>query len=209
MDAVNPLNYAPRPRAAQRFWRWAYRLIFFAAIVIAAIEWGPGLWSHAQSIYWEQKCLNFMQPPDHVVFEMNRGNILHSELCVPAIRFMGTRVIAARVPDSTIFLHEMGRPDGTRCILLLGLFPGPNALEQFGLQYMEWTVSLSPRYSNWNFVMAQTTMGSAFSHWKFFAGQPDVNNPSHFSFDYEMDGTRHTYDAWLKNDGQLIVSQRP
>jgi hypothetical protein len=36
MDAVNPLNYAPKPPAAQRVWRWVYRLIFVAAIVLAA-----------------------------------------------------------------------------------------------------------------------------------------------------------------------------
>ena len=42
MDAVNPLNYAPRPRVAQRFWRWVYRLIFVAAIVVAAVPMGSG-----------------------------------------------------------------------------------------------------------------------------------------------------------------------
>jgi len=210
MDAVNALNYAPKPPAAQRVWRWVYRLIFVAAIVFAAVQWGSGLWSHAKSIYWEQKCLDFTQPPSHIVFEMNRSNVIHSEVCAPRNRFMGIGKYSGTMSDGTIFLHEMRRPDGTRCLVSLTFSPTfLFEAGRFRLQYLEWKASLWPEMSNWNYLTVTTGSGVVPNHWKFFAGQPDGSNPSHFTFDYEADGARHTCDAWLNNDGNLIVSQRP
>ena len=210
MDAVNPLNYAPRPRVAQRFWRWVYRLIFVAAIVVAAFQWGSGLWRDVQSIYWEQKCLHFTQPPNHVVLELNQLSVIHSEVCLSRNRFMGFGKNANTVSDGTIFLHEMRRPDGTRCLVSL-TFPLNflYAVGGFRLQYLEWNVSLWPQMTKWNYLTVTTGSGTQVNHWKFFAGQPDANNPSHFTFEFELNGTRRTCDAWLNNDGQLIVSRRP
>ena len=210
MDAVNPLNYAPRPRAAQRVWRWAYRLIFVAAIVIAAVQWSPAIWRRAQSIYWEQKCLSFVLPPEHVVFEIDGSTIIKSELTKPLNRFEGIHDHRYLLSDGGIFLHEMRRPDGARCLVALTCWPiYPNGVTSFRLEVMQWTISLLPRLNSWNYVSFEAGAVTPRSHWKFFAGQPDSNNPSHFAFDYELDGTRHTCDGWLNNVGQLIVSQRP
>ncbi|MGA2440862.1 MAG: hypothetical protein ABSH08_07875 [Tepidisphaeraceae bacterium] len=210
MDAVKPLNYAPKPPAARRVWRWVYVLIFAAGSVIAAVQWGSGLWRRAESIYWQQKCLRFLQPPSHVVFEMNRGNVLHDEICVPRIHFEGIDNSRTVISDGTIFLHEMRRPNGTRCLMSLTFSPMfPIGQIGFRIQYLEWDLSLWPRMSNWDYLTVATDRGSPLGHWKFLAGQPDANNLSHFTFDYELDGLRHTCDAWLDNDGKLIVSQRP
>jgi hypothetical protein len=207
MDAVKPLNYAPKPPAARRVWRRVYRLISALAIIVAAVAWGPGTWRHAESIYWEQKCLHFLQPPNHVVLEMNRGNVLHWEVCVPQSRFEGERRFPAL---GTIFLHEMRRPNSMRCLVSLSDSPiGPSGLGRFRLQCLQWDVSLRPQLLDWDQITIGLGHGSIFSHLKFFAGQPDANNPSHFTFDYELDGLRRTCDAWLDNDGKVIVSQRP
>jgi hypothetical protein len=210
MDAVKPLNYAPKPPAARRVWRWVYRLIFAAAIIVAAAVWGPGIWRHAESIYWEQQCLAFLLPPNHVVLEMDRGNVLHCEVCVPRVHLEGIDHSRIILSDGTIFLHEMRRPNGMRCLTSLTFSP-TFPIEQVGfrVQYLEWSVSLWPQMSNWDYLTVATDRGSPLAHWKFFAGQPDANNASHFTFDYEVDGLRHTCDAWLDNDGKLIVSQRP
>jgi hypothetical protein len=123
---------------------------------------------------------------------------------------MGLGKNANMMSNGTIFLHEMRRPDGTRCLVLL-TFP-LNFLYEVGgfrIQYLEWNISPWPRMTNWNYLTVTRGSGSVVNHWKFFAGQPDANNPSHFTFDFELDGTRRTCDAWLNNDGQLIVSRRP
>jgi hypothetical protein len=112
--------------------------------------------------------------------------------------------------DGTIFLHEMRRPNGMRCLMSLTFSPMfPIGQIGFRIQYLEWNVSLRPQMSNWDYLTVATDRGSPLSHWKFFAGQADANNPSHLTFDYEMDGQRQTCDVWLDNDGKLIVSQRP
>jgi hypothetical protein len=209
MDAVKPLNYAPKPRAAQRLWRWVYRLIFLAAIVIAAVLWGPGIWRHAEFLYWQRRCLTFTQPADHVVYELAPGKIIHSEACLPAMRFDPS------LNGSTVFLHEMRRPDGTRLLVSVSLLPnspsevaGPDFHAYLhALTLNEWTVATTPqKLANSEFVY----WGIADDHhWKIFAGQPDANNPSHFTFDFEEDNVRGTCDAWLKNDGQLLIGQTP
>jgi hypothetical protein len=34
---------------------------------------------------------------------------------------------------------------------------------------------------------------------RFFAGQPDPTDESHFTIDYELDGDRGTIDGWLRD----------
>ena len=216
MDAVNPLNYAPRPRAAQRVWRWVYRLLFAAAIAVAAVLWGPGLGRLADFLYWQHRCLIFTQPADHVVYELAPGKIIRAETCVPALH------LDASLTGSTIFLHEMRRPDGTRLLVSVRLLPSspsqvanPDSHGFFhALTLNEWMVAATPqKLANSGFIYwgsPLVTWGFADDHhWKVFAGQPDENNPSHFTFDYEVDGGRRTCDAWLNNQGQLLASQRP
>jgi hypothetical protein len=210
MDAVNPLNYAPKPRAAQRAWRWVYRLIFLAAITIAALQWGANLLTHLNTIYWEHECLQYLQPPNHVVFEFLRSNIVHEENCIPKNRFMGAGKLSNTMSDGEIFLHQMCRPDGSRYLVSLSLSPAyPNGIEKWRFQALQWTVSFSPQLISWQNPSFVTDPVTSPSHWKFFAGQPDPNNLSHFTFDYDLDGTRNICDAWLNNDGQLIISRRP
>jgi hypothetical protein len=150
---------------------------------------------------------------------MNRGNILHSEVCVPRIRFEGIDPSWVSLAEGTIFLHEMRRPNGSRCLLSLRVsvfqgsrFPPPIVgfdLGVFDLQCLQWDASLWAPLSKWDRITVGGCPGRALSHWKFFAGQPDPNNPSHLTFDIELDGVRHTCDGWLDNDGKLVVSQRP
>ena len=38
---------------------------------------------------------------------------------------------------------------------------------------------------------------------KFFAGQSDPNDPSHFSIEFEKDGKREVLDCWLLDAGPV------
>src|SRR5579862_8038683 len=114
MDAVKPLNYAIRLPASHRALRWVYRVIFVAAVSIGVFGWGPALWRRAETVYWEQKCLAFSLPPEHVVLEEKFVNVLHSENCLPLHRFEGVQGQPVHAGNAIIFLHEMRRPDGTR-----------------------------------------------------------------------------------------------
>jgi hypothetical protein len=43
---------------------------------------------------------------------------------------------------------------------------------------------------------------------RFYAGQLDPNDPSHFTIDYAIDGQRNTIDGYLKDDNSIIFSPR-
>jgi hypothetical protein len=214
MDAVNPLNYAPRPRVAKRIWRWIYGLIFAAAIAVAAVEWAPGLYRYVQFLYWQHRCMVFVQPPNHVVFEQAGTQIVHTEQCRSVMELDST------LNGCTIYLHEMHQPDGTRLLIAVSLFPSVASGRSIELSIYpqisvaEWTIGPRPRelptpvIVDWGGT-AILWAGANGQHCKIYAGQPDANNPSHFTFDYEIDGTRYTADVWLKDGGQLVGSQRP
>jgi hypothetical protein len=41
-----------------------------------------------------------------------------------------------------------------------------------------------------------------------FAGQPDPNDPTHFTIDYAFNGQRNTIDGWVLNDGGVKLEPR-
>jgi hypothetical protein len=203
MDAVHPLNYASAPSAAHRYLRQTYRFVLLAALFTAAILWAPGIWRWADYLHWQQRCLSYQRPASHVVYEWNAGTTTQYESATfgPLGRF-----------DTPIFLHHMRRPDGRDCMIYYGLQPDRShpafpfvfaftSYDQWGRG--EYRASQELQYPAFPVALPEQ------SHWKFFAGQPDANDPSHFTFDFVLDGQRHTCDAWLNNSGNLIVSPRP
>src|ERR1700728_3449167 len=212
MDAVNPLNYAPKPPVAARISRWLYRLVFAGAIAAAFVFWGPGLWRWGNFLYWQHCCLIYWQPPTHVVRETSNFTIIHPELC-PPLNSMQRYLEDGTADDGTIFLHEIQTPSGSRRLVLLSLSASHPQIIASPLEFgcVQWSATPHERLLSCNSIEMPDLAGPFISprHWKFFAGQPDLSNPSHFTFDFELDGARHTCDAWLKDDGELIVSQRP
>lgn len=43
---------------------------------------------------------------------------------------------------------------------------------------------------------------------RLFAGQPDPTDPTHFTFDYELGGSRGTIDGWLREDSIRGIALR-
>jgi hypothetical protein len=209
MDAPNQLNYDPKPPAFHRARRRILRIIAALLIIAVALFWIITGSSALRRAYYLHQCLNFQQPPTHIVWETNRGTILHQEINATLNIF--TTGPIKKVYGAPVFLHELYRPDGSRRLVSLEFEPWRpgDSPGQFRLLYQSWNVSVTPKATEWNLIAISTSSGTPLSHWKFFAGQTDPANPSHFTFDYELDGTRHTCDAWLHNDGKLLLSQRP
>ena len=60
-----------------------------------------------------------------------------------------------------------------------------------------------PGPDNWENGQVEFQTGGLY---RFYAGQPDPNNASHFTIDYELDGKRATIDGWLRaNDVVELV----
>jgi hypothetical protein len=44
--------------------------------------------------------------------------------------------------------------------------------------------------------------------YRFYAGQPDPADPTHFTIDYELDGERSTIDGWLRENSGVELAPR-
>jgi hypothetical protein len=203
MDAAKPLNYAPKPALLGRSRRYVFALILTITILIGAIVLGPRTWSYMQSSYWVHRCLTYTAPPVDLVAEIINGRITFSK--VPEAQ----RRLGVANSRGTIFLHQMRTPDGTPLLIDLSLeLSGSDGGTEFDmLSSHPCDLSGNPLIAKFNYPGMMSY--APHQHWKFFAGQSDPNNPSHFTFDYELNGTRRACDAWLGNDDKLVVSERP
>jgi hypothetical protein len=210
MDAAKPLNYAPKPTATHRARRWIIRVPLILIVCAIALYWIPAGIDGLRQFYWQRQCLTFTQPPAHIVWEVNGGMPVHQESCAPVINFMN---VPALPSNAIIFSHELRSPDGSRWLLILSVTQSSRTAQfgNFQIYGEVGNLSIPPSRlcGNVYTVPPDTAVHLKRSHWKFFAGQPDPANLSHFTFAYDLDGQRHTCDGWLKNDATLVISQRP
>jgi hypothetical protein len=202
MDAVHPLNYAPKQPRDHRDLRRVYRIVWIGGLIAALFFWGPGLWRWANFLYWEHRSLTYQLPANQVAWEADAGKVIQSSTVT--IGHLGQI-------DALIFLHELRGPDGRHCLVSLSIdhFSMISPLGQTFQPLLpdRWLTPLIVPSSPSDAINSPFRFGS--NHWKFFTGQPDPSDQSHFTFDYELDGQRHTCDGWLNNSGFLIVSPRP
>ena len=57
-------------------------------------------------------------------------------------------------------------------------------------------------------VLIQNIRQVEFHRRRFFAGQPDPNDASHFSIDYEVEGEKGTIDGWLQDNDTVKMEVR-
>src|SRR5476649_2337170 len=111
MDSVKHLNYAPKPAAAEKYLRRAYRLVIVAGLAAAIFLWAPGVIRWATVLYWQHRCLKYNGPENHRVYEcdlttgqeiyreVNPVQAAYEELFAPGVGIGWTM--------PAIFLHEM------------------------------------------------------------------------------------------------------
>jgi hypothetical protein len=124
--------------------------------------------------------------------------------------------------EGTVFLHERRTPAGERRLVGVDLLPfglpiGLNLtdpvegrLEPWGRVFTDGSFlrppveAFSPKqnpYRSWSLIGPPDRL-------RVFAGQPDPNDPSHFTIDYEVHGVRHTLDGWLRDDDTVVIEPR-
>jgi hypothetical protein len=114
-----------------------------------------------------------------------------------------------------ILFHELQRPDGTKRLVSLDY----NELSAMSLSVLVLDFRFSseiwaPTWSNTPKSIPNTNVSGitnipAITTLKIYAGQPDPKDLTHFTFDYDSDGNRHTIDGWLTNADQIVLRQRP
>jgi hypothetical protein len=205
------LDYQKPPRR----WRMGRRTVFLLLLITSvaiAIVWGPPLKKRATFLYWRHECLNYTMPVGLVVYDSSTPTQVLSP-CIPAQRF--AQIMGQVLPSSSvIFLHRMNRPDGAERLVELSILLNVGAVRGSilglpGSITFVLTVSSARGSNDTPTCDFNSLMFPAAAHVKIFTGQPDSQNPSHFAFDYEIDGNRHTSDVWLDNSDHLLMTPLP
>jgi hypothetical protein len=207
MTPTRRLDYAPNSALHRRVYHRAFRIVAVAGLIAAGYFWGPGIWKWTQFLYWQHQCLVFSKPPNHLVFDSDKSFF---EPAAALTRFEKLGGSTRYGHNATIFLHEMRSPNGSAWLVSLsscGTLPddqivvGTEArrprgfIESAGNQYS---------YTECHFALPEHSKGL-----RVFAGQLDPVNPSHLTFEYEVNRCKQTMNAWLKDNGQLVLGPEP
>jgi len=209
------LDYGQVPTNQKRWFRRTIRIIVLLGFAAAVYFLGPPTWRWMQFLFWQNRCLGYTAPRDHVVFDFD---VAHRQLS-----YCDAVTAEARLQDfggcssgltfhGTLFLHEMRQPNGAREVVWadVGMWGAPTEESSFSVQIGANDLNdYPPPYRKIPSNMQSVAIPPSCRRFKVFAGQVDASNPSHFTFDYDTDGTRHTVDAWLNNQDQLLISPRP
>jgi hypothetical protein len=201
------LEYAPPAPWHRR--RGARRAMIFATLLLAGLTaWriGPQAWRHTQLLYWQNKCMNYTAPADQVVFSANDGSKV-----VPKewTRFYELLSPPGQFSMGTVFLHERVAPNGNR--RLVGVDVG--SMADSSLQY----TFLYPR----SFVpgtafsapvvrshLDVAVLSNTFESDKYYAGQLDESDKSHFTLRLVRGQSETIIDGWLKDDDGVLLEAR-
>ncbi|MGA3067457.1 MAG: hypothetical protein ABSF29_11490 [Tepidisphaeraceae bacterium] len=202
------LDYGIPPITQRNLYRRLIQSILLVGAIIGVYFLGPQTWHWIRYLYWQQRCLNYTAPPTQLVYDSTCGHETFTP-CPPEDEFWRTTG-EVRPAHCGIFIHAMRRPDGTKCLVELDLqltSQTTGNVQTYSIDYTVWTVTPVAGFAQSGDTDFPLITRAA--DWKIHAAQPDPANPSHFTFDYQLDGHPHTCDAWLNNSNQLVLSTRP
>jgi hypothetical protein len=221
------LPYAP-PTRVRWYRRRSVRRAFITAFALAlilgswrgSIAWHgePGQWARFR--YWYWVCARHAEAPARIVYAHNdpaaRAAMLRDTgvqlgsgtnnpdvfLAAPQLRkFLEASSIGPMPPLSTCFLHERQSKKG-EC-KLISIEQGPEGdVDNF------WVSVFSPRFDQrgQGTGMAYGTIVHPGGDLRVYAGQPDPNDPAHFTIRYTSNGEAGTIDGRLDADGNVSLT---
>ena len=115
-------------------------------------------------------------------------------------------------PGGTIYFHELQNPGGERQLLILTGFFSQTRDQAFSatsiLDDIPSSGIMTSRPEQMIEVYLPRWMDQGNHSLRYYAGQPDPNDPTHFTFGYAIDGQRGTIDGRLNLACQVILTFR-
>jgi hypothetical protein len=204
-----PLDYAQTPSLTRRK---AFRRAMIAAGVLAIIICGwamlPQYWRNAQQWRQHRRWMSYTCPPSVIAFEPpgEKAKRLFQPRSDYIMRPSGVFHFVAGLPPAELFVHGRRRPDGARRLVLAALgYDRTNAGIQLRLEgevIIPATIARASRRSPISFgpLIADSTGKTP----RIYAGQPDLNDASHFTMQFEFpDGRTGTIHGRLSDDDSI------
>ena len=222
-DDFRQLDYAPKPAALRSARMRRAALVAGVLVLLVGIAWlTPRAFRRLQIAHWQRQCLAYVAPPDQVIHETDPAEI--PRLLAPPLNYSGSLATgqAFLIPPAyrnlyvsqsvgTAFLHERATPQGQRRLVAVDLFGGgmqPNNAMTLNANVIDPATTSSRSMLTITRGDGTTITLQRGETLRVFAGQPDPVDPSHFTIDYVLNGTRNTLDGWLVDDGIVRIETR-
>ena len=230
-EAATPLQYAPRPPALRnpRLRRYALLLVIGAIVVMTLLR-APRIVNYVLLLRHQRACMAYIAPPTQVILETDpieakkllaadSGYDTNSQatlayLIPPQWLAYHTPIGGSFQTSGTVFLHERTSRTNVRCLVAVdvNLIPlAPRQVASLGARIIRpGSVLRGPRtgQSVTRGDGAQISFDRDAQRLTIFAGQPDPNDSSHFTIDYELDGAHITLDGWLEDEQTVKIEIR-
>jgi hypothetical protein len=224
------LDYA---KGRSRWRKWVGRgivLLMILGVVFAGWHWRRNISQHVMTWYWQEKCADFSMPPREIVLEMDPAGA--SALLIfrpgeyltfssgagrhirPIDEFWVNCTGVTSKSSPGVFAHERtsrGSGGGKKRIVFV------NIVSVYGRPILSFDV-LRPghlaRLAEGSHSGANgADIGNGYLYatdqkLRVYAGQADMLDLSHFTFDYEQWGQRDTMDGWLEADDSITLKPR-
>lgn len=205
------LNYAPPPAWHYRrhLWRWLVVFAIVASLPLAA-HWAAPLWRRAQLLYWQQQCLNHVDPSNTTVMQFDSTGLIQQPLVPQAWNKFYTQLSPPGFRSAgTVFLHERISPAGHSRLVAIDLYltnDGSGHLLAVGcgsrliIPGNLLTDPLEiPTADTLNWMLPPT--GSC----RVLAGIADPSNRAHFTFQLQTGADTFLIDGWLRDDDRIAI----
>jgi hypothetical protein len=217
------INYAPPPAPLAR--RRNQRLVIFLTIVATAVTagliFGPRLWNQCRLLYWQHQAMTFTAAPDCVVYDSDPASAagllkdLHYQAVDSAIvrdeeaasKYFELLNPPGRRVCATLFLHERKTSGGRRRLVIVTLYRiisgeliETQAVDPAGFFSRSRTYFPQPELF--------LPLSPPQSRVRFYAGQPDPRDESHFTIQATTGDETRILDGWLTDDGEVKLAWR-
>lgn len=200
-DPLIPLNYGKAPRPKRR---WLWLVLLFLVIAIVVVGWRKG-WGDAAKRMWDLYQLN--APVRRAMkYTFPQGKVLWDPAASPPINvpspaewrstFIGS---APWSGDTPLFMHGRTTQSGVQRLVVINFVQPRSGHGQHlsTLLMAPGTLTTYPRHHGPDMGLDLQTLPAMPV--RFYAGQPDPANDSHFTIDFDAPGGRYTIDGWLKD----------
>lgn len=209
-----PLPYAPPPPILRRksTRRFVLRIVICALLAISALQM-PALWQRTQLLRLQSQCMKYSPPPTQVVYEYGRSPDAVTSVSSPQWNAYSSMTHTTNNgKDALLFLHARRSPSGQRRLLAITARP----VAGYPLANAACTISVVHPATAWRNADLVASNWISDPLWRvgdrrfirFYAGQADPNDPTHFTLAFETDRHKGLLDGWLRDDESVLLQVR-
>jgi hypothetical protein len=167
--------------------------------------------AQARTLYWQNKCLSYAPPADAIAFDRSKAAAGYTmPRCWAELR---NREGWAPWPHTVVFMHERRTPGGQPrlVVVTLGAYPVGWGNALFVAAAKPATLATPVAFGRpwkWPILDLPGLFDRSVTPFLVYVGQPDANDPTHFTIPFTSKGTPGIIDGWLADDDSVTLVVR-